>query len=165
MKLMGLRGLHLGEKLQKVLHTLKGTEKEANAAETNTTECPTGEKRNRTHEELLDFLIPKMLECMKTKIDSLPDQGKFDPHSVAITYPGTTCEASLIYKYDSLDEDQRNRRLMVAMRRQGYDRMVSIYLFKGSKEECLAWLEKPGNLEVLKKDYAELFSSVKQAEE
>lgn len=165
MRLMGLSGLHLGEKLRNILHVSKRTEKEPNAVQTNTAPCPTEEKRDRTNDELLDFLIPKLLECMKQKIDSLPERGKFDSHSVSITYPGTTCEAYLIYTYDLLDEGARNRRLRVAMHRQGCDRVVSFYLFKGSKAECLAWLEQPGILDVLKKDYADLYTSVKEAED
>lgn len=43
--------------------------------------------------------------------------------------------------------------------------MISHYLFKGLKAECLAWLEEPGNQEALKKDYAALLSSVEQADE
>ena len=92
-------------------------------------------------------------------------EGKFDSHSVSITYPGTTCEAYLNYTYDPIDGGDRNRRLRASMCRQSSDRMISHYLFKGSKAECLAWLEKPGNQEVLKKDYAELLSSVERADD
>lgn len=165
MKRMMMNGMHLGEKLRSILHSPKRTEKEQNAGKTNPAQCPIEEKQDMTDEEVLDFLIPKMLECMKKKIDPLPEQGKFDSHSVSITYPGTTCEAYLNYTYDPIDGGDRNRRLRASMCRQGSDRMISHYLFKGSKAECLAWLEKPGNQEVLKKDYAELFSSVERADE
>lgn len=165
MKRMMMNGLHLGEKLRNVLHAPKRTEKEQNAGKTNPAQCPIEEKQDMTDEEVLDFLIPKMLECMKKKIDPLPEQGKFDSHSVSITYPGTTCEAYLNYTYDPIDGGDRNRRLRVAMRHHDSDRVVSFYLFKGSKAECLAWLEQPGILESLKKDYAELYTSVKEAED
>lgn len=118
-----------------------------------------------TNEEKLDILVSKMLEYMKKQVNSLPEQGRFERHSVSMTYPGTTCDGYLIYEFDLMDSNQRGRWLRAAMCRQDSDRMISYYLFKGSKAECLAWLEKLENHGVLKKDYADLYTSVKEAED
>lgn len=118
-----------------------------------------------TNEEKLDILVTKMLEYMKKQVNSLPEQGRFERHSVSMAYPGTTCDGYLIYECDLTDSSQRGRRLRASMCRQDSDRMISHYLFKGSKAECLAWLEEPGNQKALKKDYAALLSSVERADE
>lgn len=118
-----------------------------------------------TNEEKLDILISTMLEYLEKQVTSLPEQGRFEPHSVSMTYPGTACKGFLIYENVLTDSSQRCRWLRTSMCRQGSDRMVSHYLFKGSKAECLAWLGEPGNQEALKKDYAALLSSVEQADE
>lgn len=118
-----------------------------------------------TNEEKLDILVSKMLEYLEKQVKSLPEQGRFERHSVSMTYPGTTCDGFLIYEYDLTDSSQRGRRLRASMCRQDSDRMISHYLFKGSKAECLAWLEEPRNQGVLKKDFAALLPSVEQADE
>lgn len=138
---------------------------EEKAAERKTTEHKAGGKRKMTNEEKLDILVSTMLEYLEKQVKSLPEQGTFERHSVSMTYPGTTCDGFLIYEYDLTDSSQRGRRLRASMCRQGSDRMVSHYLFKGSKTECLAWLGEPGNQGFLKKDYAALLFSVEQADE
>lgn len=118
-----------------------------------------------TNDERLDMLIGKMREFLKEKVKSLPEQGRFQTHSVTISYPGTAYEALLIYEFDLIDGGQRNRRLRASVRRQGSDKMISCYLFKGAKAECLAWLEETENQQVLKKVYAGLLVSAEQADD
>lgn len=165
MRRMVMSNLNLSKTLRKVLHTLKRAEKEGNAAESKQAERKAGGNHQMTNEEKLDILVTKMLEYMKKQVNSLPEQGRFERHSVSMTYPRTNCDGFLIYEYDLTNSSQRGRRLRASMCRQNSDRMISHYLFKGSKAECLAWLEEPGNQEALKKDYAELFSSVERADE
>ena len=165
MRRMVMSDLNLSKKFRKVLHTLKRAGKGGNVAESKSAERKVGGNRKMTNEEKLDILVTKMLEYLKNQVNSLPEQGRFEHHSVSMTYPGTTCDGYLIYECDLTDSSQRGRRLRASMCRQGSDRMISHYLFKGSKAECLAWLEKPGNQEVLKKDYAELLSSVERADD
>ena len=165
MRRMVMSNLNLSKKLRKVLHTLKRAEKEGNAAESKQAERKAGGNHQMTNEEKLDILVTKMLEYLKNQVNSLPQQGRFERHSVSMTYPGTTCDGYLFYECDLTDSSQRGRRLRASMCRQGSDRMISHYLFKGSKAECLAWLEEPGNQKALKKDYAALLSSVERADE
>lgn len=112
-----------------------------------------------TNEERLDRLIEKMVECQAKNVVSLPEQGRFEPHAVTISYPGTDWNGRLLYEYDLVDSSQRSRRLRAALCREGSDRMVSCYLFKGSKAECLTWLGEKENQQVLKKKFAGLLDS------
>ena len=90
---------------------MKRAGKEGNTAERKTAERKAGDKRKITNEEKLDILVSAMLEYLEKQVTSLPEQGRFERHSVSMTYPGTTCDGFLIYECDLTDSSQRGRRL------------------------------------------------------
>lgn len=69
-------------------NTLKRAGKEGNTAERKTAERKAGDKRKITNEEKLDILVSAMLEYLEKQVTSLPEQGRFERHSVSMTYAG-----------------------------------------------------------------------------
>ena len=75
-------------------------------------------------------------------------------------YPETDYEAFLRYEHALTDESGANRRLTTVMRPSGSSCVVSHYIFKGTKKDCLAWLQNEHTEALLTVDYAELKESV-----
>lgn len=111
-------------------------------------------------EEDLHILITGMMEYMGKQIESLPEQGIFKPCFLVMDYPGTEYEGFLRYEYDLTDDSGKGRRLRTSMCPVGSDRAVSHYLFKGTKQQCLAWLADKQTEAELTADYEQLKESV-----
>lgn len=113
-----------------------------------------------TKEEKLHILITGMMEYLRKQIKALPDKGSFESHFVAMDYPGTNYEGFLRYEYDLTECSGKGRRLSTSMCPVGSSQVVSHYIFKGTKQECLAWLRDKNTEKVLTEDYESLKDSV-----
>ena len=102
------------------------------------------------------LLSSRMLEYLAGQVEKSPERGKIKPFFVCIDYPKSGCEGVLFYENDLTDPTEQKRRIRVAMRKQGCDRLVSHYLFKGTREECVAWMKDEQTLEILLEEFAQL---------
>lgn len=94
-----------------------------------------------TCEEQKVFLIRKGKRIFRDNVEKgLPEQGPAQRVFVAFDYPGTEYEAFLTAEADRLDWN--GRRVSVTMRPQGSDRVMSSYIWKGTKQALLRWLDQ-----------------------
>lgn len=94
-----------------------------------------------TDEEKKVFLIRKGRKVFRDDVEEkLPEEGPAQRVFVAFDYPGTEYEAFLAAEADRLDRN--GRRVSVMMRPQGSNRVMSSYIWKGTKQELLRWLDR-----------------------
>ena len=100
-------------------------------------------------EDLLEdrrMLVSGVMEYeAKTVAHKVPEKGIFSPVSWAMRYCGTAHEGRLYTQY-SPEHGCVIRASMIA---EGTDREVSNYVFYGSKQECIAWLEDGSHVDEL----------------
>ena len=96
-------------------------------------------------------LIKKGLNIFRDMVaEQLPEQGPAERIFVAFDYPGTEYEAFLAVEDDSLNLSGHGRRVRI--------RVMSSYIWKGTKRELLQWLdqeERQGELEKLFQNLAD----------
>ena len=111
-------------------------------------------------EEKMQILIPKGTDFLMQRIEKeVPENGKFKKLSVSFDIPDTQNKAQFIVEADGKDfKDQR--RVSIGVHHKNSDRVISNYMFKGTKQEVLAYLNNPENFEDFTKTVNELSTAV-----
>jgi len=97
------------------------------------------------HEKDMMILISKAAEFLADVVQTrIPETGVFQTVSVIFDYPGEPFGGRLAVEksYEALD----SRRITAGIHRKNDDRLVSNYLFTGTKAEVLDWLRSAENL-------------------
>ena len=93
------------------------------------------------------------MEMMAKHIQQkVPDKGMFKGPWLILNYPGTEHKGRFYAQYSEND----GCALRAAMVVKGTDREISNYVFFGSKQECLDWLDDKSHLDALMKIYDHL---------
>lgn len=108
-----------------------------------------------TNEEKKVLLIQKVRGVFRANVEGkLPEEGPTQGVFVCFDYPGTEYEAFLRAEEDHLNWS--GRRVRVMMRPQGSSRVMSNYIWKGTKQELLQWLDR----DELESELRELFQDL-----
>ena len=98
-----------------------------------------------THEEKMTILFQKVAEVLTEHAHPrVPERGSFRKAAVDAEIREEGWVATLGIEESYLSETERRVRLGV--HNTGDDRLVSHYLFKGTKQEILTWLNSPEGL-------------------
>ena len=98
-------------------------------------------------------LIERVMEAMAGYIrDSVPESGSFKGPWLVLRYPGTEHEGRLYSQYSQ----QHGCALRASVVVEGTDVEISHYVFFGSKDDCIAWLEDSAHRDELIESYNEL---------
>ena len=97
------------------------------------------QNKNSTIGELTDKLCEILHERAELEV---PRNGKFSQISVSYTIPDTQNKAKVAISSDPINPSNL-RRVSVSSYRIGSDRMVSTYIFKGTKQEVLNYILTP----------------------
>lgn len=113
-----------------------------------------------TREQQLNKLYQAVAELLveKAKV-SLPEAGSFRKITVGGNVKGEICHS--ILGIEESYSSQTERYVTLGVYREGEDRVVSNYLFKGTKQEVLEWLESPEGLTQIIEAYEHLEEKVK----
>ena len=118
----------------------------------------------KDNEKKLQSLFAAVTEHLSDSVrDRVPETGSFRKVSV-----GGHCKGSLYRSVLSVEESYKCETLRwvtLGVYREGEDRVISNYLFKGTRQEVLGWLEDPANLSVLAEACAHLEEAVQKAED
>lgn len=107
-------------------------------------------------EEKLDILLPKGMKLLAERVEKeVPASGRFMPISVSFDYPGTAYSAYLRLEPSALG-DGTERCLRSYMGEKGSDKVISHYMYAGTKDKVLAWLKDKKNEKDLRQSYEEL---------
>ena len=104
--------------------------------------------------QFLDKCCNRLLERER----EVPENGKFKPIFIAFDIPKTRNEASLKIDYDGANPKD-GRILKLDVRRNGTSRLVSNYIFYGTKKEIMDYLKSP-DLQELEKYINDLSKAV-----
>lgn len=114
-------------------------------------------------EELLEdrrMLVSAVMEYeARTVAQKVPEKGMFPPVSWAMSYCGTEHEGRLYTQYSP----EHGCALRASMVVRGTDREFSNYVFFGSKQECIAWLEDGSHVDELIEIYNHLMERADKA--
>ena len=97
------------------------------------------QNKNSTIGELTDKLCEILYERAELEV---PKNGKFSQVSVSYTIPDTQNKAKVAIISDPINPSNL-RRVSVNSFRIGSDRMISTYIFKGTKQEVLDYISSP----------------------
>lgn len=112
-----------------------------------------------TYEEQKILLIQKGKKIFRDNVEKkVPEEGPTQRVFVAFDYPGTGYEAFLAAEEDHLNRN--SRRVRVMMRPQGSGRVMSNYIWKGTKQELLRWLDQEERESELLKIFQDLADSL-----
>lgn len=113
-----------------------------------------------TREEQLNKLFRTVADLLvKNAKEGVPESGSFQKLTVGGKIKGADYES--ILGIEQSYQAKNERRVTLGMHRTGDDRLVSNDLFKGTKEEVLAWLESPEGLEQIIEAFKHLEARVK----
>ena len=113
-----------------------------------------------TREEQLNKLFQAVAELLvKNAKEGVPEIGSFRKLTVRGGIKGMEYEGILGIEQSYRVENER--RVTLGVHGKGDDRLVSNYLFKGTKEDVMAWLESPEGLEQIIEAYEHLEAGVK----
>lgn len=108
----------------------------------------------------MDFLTQRALEIFSQRVQNeVPENGKFSNLSVSWGIPDTQNKATVLVEADEINPKDL-RRVLVASRRDGSDRLVTSYIFKGTKKEVLEFIQKEDTKEKVKETAFELSKKV-----
>lgn len=112
-----------------------------------------------TDEEKKVILIQKGRGIFRDMVEKkLPEEGPTENVFVTFDYPGTQFEAFLVAEADHLDWGGRRVRAM--MRPKGCNRVMSNYIWKGTKQKLLQWLSQEERDGELQKTFHDLADSL-----
>lgn len=95
--------------------------------------------------EKLNIIVKKSMEVFADHADkTVPENGKFLRSNVFFEIPETQNEGLLFIEYDG-ENPKTQRRLSVGVHNKNSDRLISNYLFKGTKQEILEYLQNDKN--------------------
>lgn len=98
-----------------------------------------------THEQKMNQLFQKVAEVLTEHAQAkVPETGSFRKVAVDAEIGDEDWESTLGIEESYLSETER--RVTLGVHKKDSDRLVSNYLFKGSKQEVLTWLESPEGL-------------------
>ena len=111
-------------------------------------------------EEKMDILVPKCSDLLTKRAErEVPENGKFHRIFVAFEIPETQNETLFSIEPDAKDFKDI-RRMSIAVHRKNSDRIISNYMFKGTKEEVLNYLKDEKNYAEFKQTVNSLSNSV-----
>ncbi len=111
-------------------------------------------------EEKMDILVPKCSDLLTKRAErEVPENGKFRRIFVAFEIPETQNETLFSIEPDAKDFKDI-RRMSIAVHRKNSDRIISNYMFKGTKEEVLNYLKDEKNYAEFKQTVNSLSNSV-----
>lgn len=111
-------------------------------------------------EEKMDILVPKCSDLLTKRVErEVPENGKFRRIFVAFEIPETQNETLFSIEPDAKDFKDI-RRMSIAVHRKNSDRIISNYMFKGTKEEVLNYLKDEKNYAEFKQTVNSLSNSV-----
>ena len=113
-----------------------------------------------TKEEKLELLLRRMMEYLEQQIAKM--QGKPRTCYVVMDDPESGCETFLRCEPDLTAGGAGQMRLRTSMRFGDSDRIVSHYVYRGTVEECGAWLRDPATEAALREDIASLRERVQE---
>lgn len=98
-------------------------------------------KSEYTYEEKLSILIAKVIEILIQNVqERVPQTGPF--RKVAVTYCHPDSELRGILAVEEHYESPEARMVSAGMFQEGDDRLIQNFLFHGTKENLLAWLQE-----------------------
>lgn len=111
-------------------------------------------------EEKMQILIPKGSDLLMQRMErEVPENGKFQKISVSFDIPDTQNKAQFLIEADAKDyKDQRI--LSIGVHHQNSDRVISNYMFKGTKQEIIDYLKDNSNFPEFTQTVNELSDSV-----
>lgn len=96
-------------------------------------------------DEKMQILIPKCSDVLVQRAEKeVPENGKFRKIFVAFDIPETTNEALITIEADAKDY-KNQRRVSIGVHHQNSDRVISNYMFKGTKQEIIEYLKDNNN--------------------
>ena len=98
---------------------------------------------------LMEGVMNAMAGSIRGKV---PDTGKFKGPWYTMKYPGTEHQGRLYAQYSA----EHGCTLRASMVVKGTDREIFNYVFFGSKQECIAWLEDKNHVDELMGIYNDL---------
>ena len=101
-----------------------------------------------------------MKQLVQAAREEMPETGTFRRITVVGYCKGSPLRSILGIEESYSSETQRY--ITFGMYREGEDRITSNYLFKGTKQEVLAWLETPENREQVIDAYEHLEDKAKE---
>ena len=105
------------------------------------------------NEKAKRVLIPAVMEAeIKSIMSKVPEKGIFGPVSWAMQYPGTEHKGRFTTQYSA----EHGCVIRASMIVKGTSREISNYVFFGSKQECLDWLNDKSHVEELIEIYNHL---------
>ena len=106
------------------------------------------------------LLVSKAMEVVADLTrEKVPEDGIFQSISVIFDYPSTPVTGRLMVEKSY--QQTNSRRITAGMYRKGDDRLVSNYLYVGTKQEILAWLSAQENISHLIDTYEHLAEKAK----
>lgn len=91
---------------------------------------------------LMEAVMNAMIGCIRNKV---PETGIFKGPWLTMKYPGTEHQGRLYAQYS----EEHGCALRASMVVKGTDCEISNYVFFGSKQECIAWLEDDSHIDEL----------------
>lgn len=91
------------------------------------------------YKDKMKLLVGKLVEVLAADVQNkVPETGSFQKVFVTYEHPDKKMKGILTVEADAREEDIR--RVSAGMFIKGEDKMVSNYVFKGTKAEVLSWL-------------------------
>lgn len=106
---------------------------------------------------LMEAVMNAMIGCIRDKV---PEAGIFKDPWLTMKYPGTEHQGRLYAQYS----EAHGCALRASMVVRDTDREVSNYVFFGSKQECLEWLNDKRHIEELIEIYNHLMQKADDLE-
>lgn len=113
-----------------------------------------------TREEQIFKLFEAVAELLVKKARELvPETGSFQKVCIEGHYSGTDCHSYL--SIENSHRSETERQVTLGVFREGYDKLVSNYLYTGTRQEVLSWLESREGLKQIIKAYEHLEEKAK----
>lgn len=111
-------------------------------------------------DEKMQILVPKGSDLLMQRVErEVPENGKFKKISVSFDIPDTQNKAQFFIEADAKDYKDK-RILSIGVHHQNSDRVVSNYMFKGTKQEIIDYLKDSKNFPEFTQTVNELSTAV-----
>lgn len=113
------------------------------------------EESKYTYEEIMSILLAKVIEVLTQNVyERVPMTGPF--RKVMVTYCHPDSDLRGILAVQAHYESPEVRTVFAGMFREGDDRLIQNFLFDGTKEEILVWLQEKKRIQELLEIYNHL---------